>query len=283
MTGVFARAEQFVSWMGDPSTELRVSGKKSFEINPPTAQAEPVEAWFLRQSTVASGRRNVVAWMVIGFTALIALDAHVARASLQGIIGYSGKQSDTCAICHDDGVAPLVRFEGPARFAADTMAQFRFVVQSQGANQRFAGFNVAASNGLLSIDSTQGARVEVGELTHNAPQGNDGEGVASWTFTWCVPTGGNFQLFGSGNSVNGNQTRSGDASAETELEVRVTPPSGDINCDGRRSAADATAVFTSVTAGAGVCESPDAEGDAAGSAVEIDAVIALLFTPACES
>jgi hypothetical protein len=221
--------------------------------------------------------------IVLLCAALIARDVGVARASLQGIIGYSGKQSDTCASCHDDGIAPLVQFEGPSRFAADTMAQFRFVVQSQGANQRFAGFNVAASSGLLSIESTEAARVEIDELTHSAPQANDAEGIASWTFTWCVPIGGDFRLFGSGNSVNGNQTRSGDASAEAELEVRVTPPAGDVNCDGRRSAADVTAVRTSVTAGAGVCENPDDGGGATGNVTEIESVIALLFTPACQS
>lgn len=212
---------------------------------------------------------------------LLVLVAVEARASLQGIIGYSGKQSDTCGICHDDGIAPLVEFEGPTRFAADTIAEFRFVVRSQGDFQLFAGFNVAASAGTLEIAAEQNARVEVNELTHNSRQPNDETGAASWTFEWCVPTGGDVRLFGSGNSVNGNGTRSGDASSEAELDVRVTPPVGDVNCDGRRSAADTTAVFTSLTAGVpGACESPD-EGEAEGT-TELDTTIALIFTPACQ-
>lgn len=220
-----------------------------------------------------------VAWLVVT-TTLLAADAH---ASLQGIIGFSGKQSDTCNICHDDGTKPVVEFEGPASFAADTIAQFRFVVRSQNIErQRFAGFNVAASDGLLDIAAEENARAEVNELTHNAPQTNDETGEASWTFEWCVPTGGDYTLFGSGNSVNGNGTRSGDASSEVELEVRVTPPSGDVNCDGRRTAADVTAVFTSVTAGTpGACEEP--EGGADGTASDVDTAIALIFTPACQA
>lgn len=215
--------------------------------------------------------------------AFVVLGGADAQAFSNGIIGYSGKQSDTCKSCHDDGTAPLVALEGPARFAADTVAQFRFVVRSQAERQRLAGFNVAASDGVLGISPDQEARVEEGELAHNAPQTNDAEGVASWTFEWCVPTGGDYVLFGCGNSVNGNGTRSGDASTKTELEVRVTPPSGDTNCDGRRSAADVTAVFTSINAGApGVCESPG--GDAAmGGVTGVDTAIALLFAPTCQS
>lgn len=206
-----------------------------------------------------------------------------AQAFFEGIIGYSGKQSDTCGSCHDDGTAPVVAFEGPARFAADTVAQFRFIVRSQAERQPFAGFNVAASDGVLRIHAEENARVELNELTHNVPEGNDEAGEASWTFEWCVPTGGELQLFGSGNSVNGNGTRSGDAASEAELEVRVTPPAGDVNCDGRHSAADVTAVFTSVNAGApGVCESPD-EGSGEGSPAEVDPTIALLFAPTCQT
>lgn len=219
---------------------------------------------------------------LIAAVLLVALAVADAYASQQGIIGYSGKQSDTCGICHDDGTPPVVELEGPARFAADTVAQFRFIVRSQAERQQFAGFNVAASAGILRIDAEENARAEVNELTHNFPQGNDETGAASWSFEWCVPFGGDFQLFGSGNSVNGNGTRSGDAASETELEVRVTPPAGDINCDGRRSAADVTAVFTSVSAGLpGVCESP-ADGSIAGD-TEIETTIDLLFTPTCQS
>jgi hypothetical protein len=212
---------------------------------------------------------------------LMALAATAAEASLQGIIGFSGKQSDSCDSCHDDGIAPLVELEGPTRFAADTRAQFRFVVQSQGQFQTLAGFNVAASAGVLVIDPEQNGRVEINELTHNFPQPNNDVGQASWTFDWCVPIGGDVRLFGSGNSVNGNGTRSGDAASEVALDVRVTPPSGDVNCDGRRSAADVTAVFTSVNAGIpGACEIPE-EGVAGGTPL-MDMTIELIFTPACQ-
>jgi hypothetical protein len=212
---------------------------------------------------------------------VFALAAKPAEAYFQGIIGYSGKFSDSCGSCHDDGTAPLVEFEGPARFAADTRVQFRFVVQSQDEQQTFAGFNVAASDGVLLIDPEENGRVEVDELTHKVPEPNDEAGQASWTFDWCVPSGGDVRLFGSGNSVNGNGTRSGDAASEVELQVRVTSPTGDVNCDGHRSAADVTAVFTSVNAGQpGACEIPD-DGIASGTP-QLDMTIGLIFAPVCQ-
>lgn len=209
-----------------------------------------------------------------------AFGATAAQGSLQGIIGYSGKQGETCNGCHDnEGMAPVVDIEGPLQFAADTTAQFRFIVRSQGQRQLFAGFNVAASDGTLRIDG-KGTRVEANELTHTAPQSNDEAGVSAWTFGWCVPIGGDFRLFGSGNSVNGNGTRSGDAASEAVLEVEVTPPSGDVNCDGRRTVADVTAIFNASSVGSpGACESTD--GGTADGMPEIAATLELLFAPTC--
>ena len=117
---------------------------------------------------------------------LMALAATAAEASLQGIIGFSGKQSDSCDSCHDDGIAPLVELEGPTRFAAETRAQFRFVVQSQGQFQTLAGFNVAASAGVLVIDPEQNGRVEIndaGTVVFEARVDDDGD---------CGTSGANF-------------------------------------------------------------------------------------------
>ena len=73
-----------------------------------------------------------------------------------GITGNSGKQGATCNdSCHQGGVTPLVRFEGPTRVMADTLATFHFVVTSQAAKQKVAGFNVAASDGVLGVVADQ--------------------------------------------------------------------------------------------------------------------------------
>ena len=70
---------------------------------------------------------------------MVLLAARDAQAFFEGIIGYSGKQSDTCGSCHDDGIEPVVELEGPLSFVADTVAQFRFIVRSQGERQLLAG------------------------------------------------------------------------------------------------------------------------------------------------
>ena len=103
------------------------------------------------------------------------------------MIGNSGKEGASCNDnCHLGGVTPLVRFEGTQRVMADAVATFRFVVTSQGAKQKVAGFNVAASDGMLDVVPGQSEHVEFEELTHDTPKPNvDGE--AGWQFTWRAP------------------------------------------------------------------------------------------------
>ncbi len=204
-----------------------------------------------------------------------------AAATQSGIVGNSGKQGTTCNdSCHADGVPPLVRFEGPHAVMADALATFRFVVESQSPRQTVAGFNVAASDGVLGVVPGQGARVEADEITHEAAKPNTG-GEASWQFTWRAPNQlGAYTLYGAGLSANGNGSRPGDDSATTTLGVTVTPNEqpGDANCDRRLTAADLTAIVTLLPSGVPAgCNLADADGDGFMRASDLALVVATLF------
>jgi hypothetical protein len=219
--------------------------------------------------------------IVIGVTlVLVSADFRAALALPTGITGNSGRQGTTCndlSQCHQGGVPPVVRIEGPSVVAAGAIATFRFVVVSQDAAQIIGGFNVAASGGTLATLPGEEARLEFGELTHVAPKPNVND-QASWDFLWEAPTeAGTQRLYGAGLSANGNGTRNGDDSDLTSVPVTVSLP-GDANCDGRMAAADLSALARAVGDGtADHCLLADATCDGAVTDEDVDALIAVLF------
>ena len=175
-------------------------------------------------ATPSSERARVSsAWIFWSLVALANVMAQPASAFSAGRTGRSGKQGAICNECHSGGTAPIVEFEGPAQVLPGQPAMFRFLVRSQAPAQTFAGFNVAASAGALDIASDQGGRAVSGELTHNVPKANDDNEEAAWEFTWNAPqTPGEYTLFGAGNSVNRNGSKSGDRASATTLTVMVS-------------------------------------------------------------
>jgi hypothetical protein len=218
-------------------------------------------------------------WLVLAAMTLVSVPQ--AGAKQNGITGYSGKQGATCNDdCHLGGVTPLVRFEGTQRVMADAVATFRFVVTSQASKQKVAGFNVAASDGMLDVVARQSEHLELDELTHDAPKPNvDGE--ASWQFTWRAPNQpGTYTLYGAGLSANGNGTDGGDESNLTTLKVTVTSePIGDANCDTHVTATDVTAVVILLPAGVpAVCNGADVNGDGTVNLRDVAAAVTAVFS-----
>jgi len=161
------------------------------------------------------------------------VSASPALAHRTGIASASGKQVLICNGCHYGGVPPEVRFEGPADVPPGTSVAFRFVVKSQSDDQPFAGFNVAASDGLVDVPAGEGAHVvqldfnPSPEITHSYPKLVDLNREAAWNFTWTAPmTPGTETLYGAGNSVNGDGVPTGDRGAATTLVVRVGEETG---------------------------------------------------------
>lgn len=157
--------------------------------------------------------------VVVGIAAAIAAPA---LGTSTGIAGLSGKSGVICNACHIGGTAPSVSFEGPTQAEPGALLTFRFTVTAQGANQRAAGLNVAASLGTLGLVAGQGTRILSGEVTHTAPKDNDANGQASFELTWRAPAApGTYRLFGAGNSVNRDRNITGDAPAAATHEIVV--------------------------------------------------------------
>ena len=179
----------------------------------------------------AVGRRVGRAWADrIAPTALVVLLSGAAllrvppvRAHSTGETGHSGKQGPTCNDCHSGGVSPAVAFSGPTQLGVGETATYRFEVTSMSASQKAAGFNVAASDGVLAVLPDEGERLVAvdGELTHTMPRANV-DMVAGWNFTWTAPdVPGTSTLFGAGNSVNLNGQPTGDRANTTTLSIEV--------------------------------------------------------------
>ena len=166
-------------------------------------------------------RIATAAVLAVALGGAVLLPVPAVQANSGGITKRSGKQGSTCLACHGGGVAPEVRFIGPAELGVGALATYRFEVQSRVPNQRAAGFNVAASAGTLATLPQQGERLSSGELTHTGPKSNTDK-VAAWEFTWTAPDApGTYTLFGAGNSVNLNGQSSGDRSSTTTFDIVV--------------------------------------------------------------
>lgn len=157
----------------------------------------------------------------VGAVALC-LVAGSAFANSTGISGRSGKEGVSCATCHTAGAAaPTVTLEGPAALTAGQTGNYALII-SGGPGVK-AGFNVA-TGGLDGATLTAGAGSKLvnGELTHSLPKAFAGAPVR-FDFTLVAPNkNGTLKVFGAGNSVNGDNEKTGDAHANATLDVAVT-------------------------------------------------------------
>jgi MYXO-CTERM domain-containing protein len=152
----------------------------------------------------------------------VCLVAGSAFANSTGITGRSGKQnglSCTASGCHGGGSStPTVTLEGPTALSAGQTGQYSLIIT--GGPGVKAGMNVAVDGATLTAGS--GSKVVAGELTHSLPKGFT-DGSARFDFSLVAPaTNGTYKVFAAGNSVNGNNSESGDAHANATLEVVVT-------------------------------------------------------------
>jgi predicted carbohydrate-binding protein with CBM5 and CBM33 domain len=235
-----------------------------------------------------------------------------AAAHSSGIVGYSGKQGTICTNCHSGGDEPDVKLTGPAALAPGTSGTYVFTIHATVSRQAGAGFNVAASAGSLATAGTNQQRI-LDELTHKRPETvTAATRDATWTFKWTAPAApGTYTLYAAGNSVNDNDTQSGDNARATTLPVTVgdvpvptttptrtpppantptptatpteTPPAtatGDANCDGVVSAADVSAAVAAFGTAPTTCAGVDVTGDGAIDADDAGKIVALLFQDA---
>nr|AYM53946.1 hypothetical protein [Corallococcus coralloides] len=144
-----------------------------------------------------------------------------ALASSAGQVGHSGKQANmTCmnSGCHTGGgAAPTVTLEGPDTLAPGATGNYKLVIT--GGPGRRGGFNVAVDNGTLQAGT--GQRKSNEELTHSTAK-DFSNGRVEFDFTLVAPsTAGTINLFGAGNSANGDSNFTGDSSATNKKTITV--------------------------------------------------------------
>ena len=223
------------------------------------------------------------------------LVAAPALARIGGIVGYA---DIGCTDCHEVTAIPTPGIEivAPATVDAGAAVPVQVVVTANAASQLGAGFNFAPAAGDVQVGDDTGVRRaenrEMGrfELTHTGPRENDGNGQASWSFTWVAPTTpGDYALFAAGNSVNLNTESTGDASAFTVLMVHVagtdptpTPTAtpapacnGDCNGDGSVAINELISGVNIALGSAAVtaCAAIDANGDGSVAINELVAAV----------
>ena len=144
-------------------------------------------------------------------------------ANASGAIGYSGGPpgNTNCNGCHTGGAAPTVTITGPTSLGAGATGTYTLTV-SGGAGSGF-GMNVSTSTTgatLNPVSATVG--VAFGELHQKA---RSASGAFQFAMT-APPFAGTVTIYGTGNSVNGDNGTGGDRSTSTTLAVTVTAGSG---------------------------------------------------------
>lgn len=128
-----------------------------------------------------------------------------------GQVGRTKKSTDKqgCT-CHGDDPDPSVKvvISGPDNLKADMEATYTVTIT--GGPLKAAGANIAVSKGKLSpVDKD--LRIKSQELTHTDPKKPDGNSVV-FKFTYKAPlTAGIETIYAAGNSVNGNDKKTGDS------------------------------------------------------------------------
>ncbi|WNG45444.1 hypothetical protein F0U60_16050 [Archangium minus] len=141
-------------------------------------------------------------------------------ANSAGLTGHSGKNGQTCNNCHTGGIAPSVEFSGPESLAAGATGQYSLIIR--GGAAKMGGVNIAVDNAQAMLVQGTGLKRVGGELTHSAPKAFS-ENEVRFDFSLVAPpTAGTVNLFGAGNSTNGDGDITKDRSATAGLTVTVT-------------------------------------------------------------
>lgn len=147
--------------------------------------------------------------------------------------GIAGRSTTGCggSGCHSTTSAsvPTATIIGPTTVQQSSSNSYTFRVQVPfGAiNDAEAGFDVSRTSGTLAA-SGSGTEQSGLEVTHSTPKiysCTPSTCTVEWTFSWTAPSSGSSAtLRGAGNSVNGNNSTSGDRWDLTTLSISVVPP-----------------------------------------------------------
>ncbi len=154
------------------------------------------------------------------------MQASLSLAS-PGITGYSGKSGSYCNSCHSGGAVPTVTISGPATVAPGSVNSYTLTIT--GGPLADGACDIAVSGGALAAGS--GDSLKSSEIV-GGPTAPTSSAV-SFPFTWTAPaTAGTYTIYGAGNSVNGNNSTSGDGAAAKQLVVTVSGGGGTATLSG---------------------------------------------------
>ena len=152
-------------------------------------------------------------------------------ASSGGIAGFSGNPAsgqggNICSQCHSGGIVPTVVIAGPSEVLPGSTNRYLLRIsggQGMGLGAE-GGMDVSAEDGTL-LATDPGTQIVnflgVDDVVHIAPRGAS-LGVVTFSFDWQAPLlPGIYNLYGAGNSVDGNNNFNGDAPAADILAVTV--------------------------------------------------------------
>ena len=145
--------------------------------------------------------------MAILFVALVSV---LAYAYSTGITGRTHKGPEPGCICHnaDPSSSVSVQITGPSVLAPGTTAVYK--VKISGGPLVRGGTNIAVNQGTINPGSGSGLQKIGDELTHTSPKSPVSDTV-SFEFQYTAPMSPTTDtLFANGNSVNFDNTNSGD-------------------------------------------------------------------------
>ncbi len=148
--------------------------------------------------------------VILFSTVFIILTAVMLYANSNGITGLTRKTGGGGCSCHSGSPSPgvVVSITGPDTVAINQVVIYTVTIT--GGPLVRAGTNIASRLGVIDTIGTAGTRKIGAEITHSSPKLPSG-GSVSFQFRYRGPTfDGIDTLYSVGNSVNFNNTTSGD-------------------------------------------------------------------------
>jgi hypothetical protein len=154
--------------------------------------------------------KNITGSSLFSALLIIIAAAFLIYAHDDGMKGRTRKSEDKpgCT-CHGDNPTPSVNvvISGPDSMIPDQEAEFSVTIS--GGPLAAAGVDIAVSKGTLSPMGSD-LKLLSGELSHSDPKKPAGKSV-QFQFKYKAPSSpGDQTIFATGNSVNGNDKKTGD-------------------------------------------------------------------------
>jgi hypothetical protein len=183
----------------------------------------------MSKTKLRSKKRRVIKSTKLLVTSLLALlfFSVIIYASSSGVTGRTNKSANPGCICHGPSASTgvSVTITGPDSIVQSSTANYTVTIT--GGPLSAAGVDIAASEGILAPVSGSLYLLN-SELTHSTPKLPESSGAVVFNFTYTAPASPGEQfLYAVGNSVNSNNSTSGDEwNFAPNKTVQIISPTG---------------------------------------------------------